>query len=71
MSDKESVLTLIQNLPPEASFAEILQGIETLILSRKQQIHSQATALRTSTEAAAILTQALTEHQTRKNASEN
>ena len=71
MSDKETVLQLIHSLPTEVSLSEILQGIETIAASREDQQDAQITALRTSASAASILTQALAEHQARKNGSEN
>jgi len=71
MSDKETVLQLIHSLPAEVSLSEILQGIETIAASREDQQDTQIMALRTSAAAASILTQALAEHQSRKNGSEN
>jgi hypothetical protein len=71
MSDKETVLNLLYNLPAEVTLTEILQGIESLAAIRNSQPSDQIHALRTSTEAAAILTQALAEHQSRKHAPEN
>ena len=71
MSDKETVLKLIHSLPAEVSLSEILQGIENIAASRENQPQAQITALRSSAEAASILTQALAEHQSRKNGSEN
>jgi len=49
------------------SLSEILQGIENIAASRENQPQAQITALRRSAEAASILTQALGEHQSRKN----
>jgi hypothetical protein len=71
MSDKETALKLIHSLPAEASLSEILQGIENIAALSETQPQPQITALRTSAEAASILTQALAEHQSRKNGSEN
>jgi hypothetical protein len=71
MSDKETVLNLLHSLPAEVSLAEILQGIESLAAVRNNQPSTQAHSLRISAEAAAILTQALADHQSRKHASEN
>jgi hypothetical protein len=71
MSDKETVLQLIHSLPAEVSLSEILQGIETVVVSREDQQYAQIMALRTSAEAASILTQALAEYQSRKNGSED
>jgi hypothetical protein len=72
MSDKETVLNLIHNLPDEVSLGEILQGIESIAAARQNTFpNSQINALRTSAEAAVILTQALAANQSHKNASEN
>jgi len=71
MSDKETVLRLIHSLPTEVSLSEILQVIENIATSRENQPQAQITALRTSAEAASILTQALADHQSRKNGSDN
>jgi hypothetical protein len=71
MGDKETVLKLIHSLPAEVSLSEILQGIENIAASRENLQHAQVNALRKSAEAATILTQALAEHQSRKNGSEN
>jgi hypothetical protein len=67
MGDKETVLKLIHSLPAEVSLGEILQGIENIAALRENQPQAQIMALRTSAEAASILTQALAEHRSCKN----
>ncbi|MBO3463461.1 hypothetical protein G7B40_039315 [Aetokthonos hydrillicola Thurmond2011] len=67
-----SLVEVVLNLSPEDQklFQSSLQTRQ-IAANRENQPQDQITALRTSSESASILTQALAEHQSRKNGSEN
>jgi len=67
-----SLVEVVLHLSPEDQklFQSRLQ-IRQTAASRENQPPDQITTLRTSAEAASILTQALAEHQSRKNGPEN
>jgi hypothetical protein len=45
MSDKETVLEMIRDLPAEASLREILQGIEKIAIAQQHSPETQVSTL--------------------------